>query len=189
MTITRSASTISFMSWVTWTMVIPLSFRDLITPSTLFLPRGSRKEVGSSITMYDGFMARTPAMATSCFSPPERVWGALSAQAVMPTRSSECSTRFRISREGRPRFPGPNETSSWTVIPTIWLSGFWKTMPTLCRMSRRASDFPVFRPSTSTSPFVGTRRPLRCLIRVVFPQPFGPMTAIYKPSCISRSIS
>ena len=45
----------------------------------------------------------------------------------------------------------------------------------------------VITPSTITSPFVGFRSPLRCLIRVVFPDPFSPIIAVKQLSCIVKS--
>ena len=80
--------------------------------------------VASSNTMISGCMAKTPAMATRCFCPPESMCGALSAYSSMPTVLSAASTRRRISALGTPRFSSPKATSSSTMVATIWLSGF-----------------------------------------------------------------
>ena len=42
----------------------------------------------------------TPAMATRCFCPPERRWGAWRVNSAMPTAASASSTRRRISSAG-----------------------------------------------------------------------------------------
>lgn len=56
------------------------------------------------------------------------------------------STRCRISCDATPRFSGAKATSSSTTLETIWLSGFWKTMPTCCRMARSISSSFVSMP-------------------------------------------
>ena len=53
-------------------------FRALMVRSTSARPMGSSMAVGSSSTTHRGRMAMTPAMATRCFCPPERRWGACS---------------------------------------------------------------------------------------------------------------
>ena len=68
-------------------------------------------------------------MATRCFCPPESMDGEDSARSRMPTSVSASSTRLRISSEGTPRFSSPKAQSSSTTVATIWLSGFWNTMP------------------------------------------------------------
>ena len=103
--------------------------------STSARPMGSSMAVGSSSTMHRGCMAMTPAMATRCFCPPESRWGACSRYSYMPTAFRASSTRRRISSGGTPRFSGAKATSSSTTLATIWLSGFWNTMPTVRRMS------------------------------------------------------
>ncbi len=61
--------------------------------------------------------------------------GALSLSARSPASSSASSTRRRTSSTGSPRLQGPNATSSLTVVPMIWLSGFWNTMPHCLRIA------------------------------------------------------
>ena len=50
-------------------------------------PAGSSMAVGSSSTMHSGRMASTPAMATRCFWPPDRRWGAWRGGPRLPTFS------------------------------------------------------------------------------------------------------
>ncbi len=69
-------------------------------------------------------------MATRCFCPPERVWGALSARSAIPvasitSRSLRCISIFAI-----PRFSSPDATSSSTVVKMSWASASSKTTPT-----------------------------------------------------------
>ena len=79
-------------------------------------------------------------MATRCFCPPESMCGALAAYSCMPTARSAASTRSRISCGFTPRFSRPKATSSSTIVATIWLSGFWKIMPTRWRTSQMWSS-------------------------------------------------
>ena len=85
--------------------------------------------------MQRGRIAMMPAMAIRCFCPPESWCGAWVLYSVIPTSESDSSTRRRISAGSTPMFSGPNATSSSTIVATIWLSGFWNTMPTCWRMS------------------------------------------------------
>ena len=57
--------------------------------------------------------------------------GARMRRRCISTCSSAQSTRASISVRGMPRFSGPKATSSSTIVATIWLSGCWKTMPTV----------------------------------------------------------
>ena len=54
------------ISWVTISMVVPESAKDLITASTPSTISGSRADVGSSNTNSSGSMAIARAMATRC---------------------------------------------------------------------------------------------------------------------------
>ena len=94
-------------------------------------PKGSSSEVGSSKTRISGYIARMPAIASLCFSPPESWLVNLPSYPVSRTILSESSMRFRILSVSRPMFPGPKATSSSTVIPNICVSGSCITRPTL----------------------------------------------------------
>ena len=91
------------------------------------------------------------------------------------------STRARISAGGTPRFSNAKATSSSTTVATIWLSGFWNTMPTFWRMSNSLSSSAVDISSTYTVPACGSRMALKCLASVDLPHPFAPNTATYSP--------
>ena len=134
MTTTRLARRASSMKWVTWTRVAPAACRRPITRRMASRPRTSSDAEGSSSTNRRGSRARAPAMQTRWRCPPERRAGSFSAKSCKATRRSSRSTRAAISSRGRPRFSGPNATSSATTLVTIWSSGFWKTRPS----SRRA---------------------------------------------------
>ena len=88
--------------------------------------------------------------------------------------------RRRARPPGRPRFAGPNATSSRTVGMKSWSSGSWKTMPTRRRISLRLS-FATGRPPTSTAR-AAAWMPLRCSTRVVLPAPLGPSRATRSPA-------
>ena len=91
------------------------------------------------------------------------------------------STRARISTGGTPRFSSAKATSSSTTVATIWLSGFWNTIPTFWRISNSLSSSAVEMPSTVTVPAAGSKMALKCLASVDLPQPFAPSTATYSP--------
>ena len=60
-----------------------------------------------------------------------RAW---EANSVILTCSRARSTLRRISLGSRPMFSGAKATSSSTMEETIWLSGFWNTMPAVLRI-------------------------------------------------------
>ncbi len=115
-------------------------------------------------------MAMTPAMATRCFCPPESRWGACSRTPTCPPPSGRRPPGGGSPPGGTPRFSGAKATSSSTTVATIWLSGFWNTMPTVRRMSSSLSSSAVSMPSTYTLPPVGSSMALKCLARVDFPR-------------------
>ena len=145
--------------------------------------------------MTSGRIARTPAIATRCFCPPLSLLTGRSAYSIMPTLSRAEYTLSTISSRGSPIFSGPNATSSSTIVATVWLSGFWKTMPTFLRTSKAVISFPspslrlpastslVLMPSTTTCPdlFVGKNKPLSSLDSVLLPLPFIPTNATKLP--------
>src|SRR3989442_6523784 len=127
-------------------------------------------------------------MATRCFWPPESRCGSCWRYSAISTTRRASSTRATISAGGSPRFSGPKATSSSTTVATSWLSGFWKTMPTRCRISDSAPRSLVFMPSTNTSPSVGSSRAFRCLARVDLPDPFPPTMATNSPRSTVRAM-
>ena len=60
-----------------------------------------------------------------------------------------------------------------------------RTRQVRCRVRSRLSKMSV--PSKSTCPEVGLSRPLRCWIRVEFPDPVRPMIATYSPASAEKS--
>ncbi|BAF58533.1 hypothetical protein PTH_0353 [Pelotomaculum thermopropionicum SI] len=76
-TMILSARAASSIKWVTRTTVTPSSRFSLQRVSmSSRRPAGSSMAPGSSRTRQEGRMASTPAMASRCFCPPERRWGA-----------------------------------------------------------------------------------------------------------------
>ncbi len=96
-------------------------------------------------------------MATRCFWPPESICGSFRAKPLSPTRSRASSTRRLILCGSSPRFSGPKATSSSTTVATIWLSGFWKTMPAAWCTSQTRFPSRVSMPLTRTTPPVGCK--------------------------------
>ena len=143
--------------------------------------------VASSSTMHSGSMAMTPAMATRCFWPPDSRWGAWVIKAVISTAARASSTRRRISSEATPKFSGAKATSSSTTLATIWLSGFWNTMPTRRRISSRHASSCVSMPSTYTLPPQGSKMAFRLLAKVDLPEPLCPSTTTKLPFSMAVS--
>src|SRR5688572_31077085 len=184
-TMIRSAIAASDMKWVTCTIVVPLPRRRSTTARTSCRPSGSSMAVDSSRTMHRGRIARTPAIATRCFCPPDSWCGARWRSSCASTAASAKSTRLRTSARARPRFSGPNATSSSTSVATIWSSGSWNTTPTTWRIARCKDVSRVDMPFTSTSPRPGRSSPFMSFARVLFPEPLWPMTASHSPSVTS----
>ena len=171
-------------------MVIPSSLLSLwIVSRTSKRPFGSNIAVGSSSTIQSGFIASTPAMAIRCFWPPDNKCGPCSAYSVMFTAAKASSTRLRISALGTPKFSGPKATSSSTTAATIWLSGFWNTMPTCWRIFQICSSSNVSKPHTVTFPAVGCNNTLKCLANVLLPLPLVPIMATNSPRRMVRLTS
>ena len=118
------------------------------------MPGGSRFAVGSSRTSNPGRVASTSAIASRCFSPPESVSVARASKPASPALVSASGTRCRIDASGQPRFSRPKATSSSTRPMTSWLSGSWKTRPTLSPSSRAGVS------ATSSSPTRSAALPL-----------------------------
>ena len=138
--ITRSLRETSSKSWVIEITVNP--YRSLTSRTVRISsrrPSGSNILVASSKMMILGRKAIIPAMATRCFCPPDNLAGSRSLNSSMRTIFKDSSTRCTISSLGIPWFSNPNATSSSTVAPTNWLSGFWKTMPISLRLSQTFS--------------------------------------------------
>ena len=164
------------------------SLSSRITPNTSWRPAGSSIDVDSSRIIISGRWAIMPAIATRCFWPPDNRAGSRSAKAVMPTRLRASSTRRIMSSRGTPRFSSPNATSSATVAPTNWLSGFWKTIPTLARISHTVSSLSVI-PATSTVPDSGASSPFKFFASVLLPLPLWPIIASHSPLATSNDTS
>ena len=121
--------------------------------------------------MHFGFIATIPAIATLCFCPPDSLFGDWFLKAYIPTAFRLFSTRSHISSVGTPIFSGPNPTSSSTRVPTIWLSGFWNTIPAVCLTFKVFSSSLVSIPSTHTVPSVGITSAFKCFANVDLPEP------------------
>ena len=159
--------------------VMPFSrLRCRIAAAMSRRPAGSSMAVASSNTMHFGLIARMPAMATRCFWPPDSLAAECLAYSVIPTAFRHSSTVRRISAGGIPKFSGAKATSSSTTEATIWLSGFWNTIPQSWRSANAFSSSVVSMPPTVTRPPVGVRMPQSSLASVLLPLPLCPMMAV-----------
>ena len=187
-TTARSASNASSGKCVMSKMVIFSSlFKRFTTSITSFLPRGSSIAVDSSKIIIFGFNASTPAIAIRCFCPPESRETVEWRYASIPTACKAKSIRFPISSRGIPTFSGPNAISSSTMDATVWLSGFWNTIPTLLRISKKFFSLQASIPNTRTLPDWGRKSPLVSRASVDFPLPLCPKTATNSPSSTEKS--
>ena len=123
---TSSANLASSMSWVMERIVNSglacLTFSIKVAIS--FFPLGSSMAVASSKMTRSGCMAKTPAIATRCFCPPDKEVGSRSRNSFIPAKPAYSSMIPSISEEGTCLFSNPKAMSSATVLPTNWLSGF-----------------------------------------------------------------
>ncbi len=151
---------------------------------------GSRLPVGSSAMMRRGSWTRARAIAVRCCSPPESVVGSWSAWAPSPTTASARSTAGRIRPRGVPVTSSANATFSRTERVGRSLKS-WKTMPIVRRSSGtfRRGTRARSRPSTTTSPLVGSSSRIRSLRSVDLPAPDGPTRKTNSPSPRVRSTS
>ena len=83
-------------------------------------------------------------------------------------------------------FSGPKATSSSTIVATIWLSGFWNTIPAVCLMSKTLSSLVVSMPSIHTEPSVGISNALMCFANDDLPEPLCPNMVINCPASTSK---
>ncbi len=96
---------------------------------------GSREASGSSSSKIPGRIANTPAKATFCFSPPDKLKVSRLRRSEIFKRASDSSTLFRISLRLKLRFSKPKATSLTTLVPRIWRSGSCSTVPIICEIS------------------------------------------------------
>ena len=139
--------------------------------------------------MQSGFIANTPAIAIRCFCPPDNKWGPCSLYSVILTAANAASTRCLISALGIPKFSGPKATSSSTTAATIWLSGFWNTIPTCWRIFQICASSRVSKPHTLICPSLGCNSTLKCLASVLLPLPLVPMIQTNSPCLMDRLTS
>ena len=102
----------------TMIIVIPSALSPVMSSRKASRPKGSSPAIGSSRMRYSGFTARTPAMATLRFSPPERPMGEAFAifSKSKPQTSSAHLTRSVTSSLLRPECFSPKATSFSTVV-------------------------------------------------------------------------
>src|SRR5712691_1457142 len=179
---TRSAIAAARASCVTITIVCSSSFTDRLRTSRISpLVFESRLPVGSSAKTIVGLLTRARPMATRCCWPPESSDGRCVRRLVRPMRSISWSTH---SRSG---FTLVMESGSRMFSSAVSIGSRlknWKMKPMFRRRSFVRSEslsFEMAVPAIVTSPEVGLSRPARMCIRVDFPDPEGPMTAVSWP--------
>ncbi len=170
-------------SWVTMTMVWPISSTARrMKVSTSAPARESRFPVGSSAKMISGRLASARATATRCCWPPDiscgRCFSLLPMFRVsMILAIQSWSPLWPASSSGRVMFSAAvmvgTRLNDWNTKPT-WsrrsLVSCWSL-----RVLRSASPMYAF-------PEVRVSRPAAQCSSVDFPDPDGPMMAVYRPA-------
>ena len=111
--------------------VMPAACRRRNRSRNCSAPAASRKANGSSSTSSCGSMASTPASATRCCSPQDRVWGERSSKWARSIHSVAARTRRAMAARSRPWQAGPKARSRATVVARHWASGRCNTNPTV----------------------------------------------------------
>ena len=169
-------------------MVMPSAASSCITSSTSCTISGSRALVGSSNNIKRGSMQSERAMATRCCWPPESWPGNLWACSPMPTRSNNSRAsrstwalaRLRTNTGARVRLSSTlrcgNRLNCWNTIPTS------RRMASMLRVSSL-----MLRPSIVMEPCWKSSRALKVRMKVLLPDPEGPMITTTSPRCTVRS--
>ena len=145
----------------------------------------SRLPVGSSAKTIVGLLTSARPIATRCCCPPESSEGRWSRRFSSPILPISSATHF-LSGFTPAIARGSTTFSSAFNIGSRLKN--WKMNPMCCRRSPVSSvsfSFEIFVPAMLTSPLVGLSRPARMCIRVDFPDPDGPITAVRFPSATS----
>src|SRR6185312_4287820 len=186
----RSAMAATYGSWVTITIVCPLSVTELRSRSRIsVLPARSRLPVGSSANTTLGWFISARAIAARCCWPPDSSagrWLRRSPRWLAPITSSNhaLSGCLPAIASGSSMFSCASSVGSRLKN--------WKTKPIFSRRRSVKSSSPSFvmsTPSKSTLPSVGWSSPARQCMSVDLPEPDGPITPVRWPRWISTSTS
>jgi hypothetical protein len=179
---TRSAIAAARDSCVTITIVWPSSSTEWRSSSRISAPVDeSRLPVGSSANTTSGRDTSARAIATRCCWPPDSSDGRCDRRSPSPTES--ISVEKYPGSGFSPAIESGNVMFSSAVSIGSRLKN-WKTKPMWLRRSFVRSEslrVVISVPAISTDPEVGLSRPARMCIRVDFPDPDGPMTAVSRP--------
>ena len=191
MKMTRLATVLAKpISWVTHSMVMPVSASSIITSSTSLIISGSSAEVGSSNSMIFGFMHSDRAMATRCCWPPESWPGYLAACSGIFTRSRYCMAVSSASARGTLRTQIGARARFSRMVRCGNRLKCWKHMPTsrrICSICLRSLVSST--PSTMIWPRWCSSRRLIQRIKVDLPDPDGPQMTIRSPDETLRLMS
>ncbi len=171
------------------TIVLPAATSPSKRRITASAVAESRFPVGSSATRIGGSFARARAIATRCCWPPEVADGSLSAWSAISTCSR--SAIARASRSFGVQSPAKS-IGSITFSTTVRVGSSWKNWKiTPTARPRQTAVCPSVRwfrcaPATQTSPAVARSIPVIMFMRVDFPQPDLPTTAMNSPASTWR---
>ena len=148
----------------------------------------SSDPVGSSANIIDGSFASARAMATLWRSPPDNLFGFMSALSLRPTSSSSFSALDLISFDDIFCVNIGISMFSTTEMFGIRLCS-WKMNPMLSALNSFSflEDFKSW-PATVMEPESGTSSAPSMFNNVDFPEPDGPIIDTNSPSAIVRFI-
>jgi hypothetical protein len=185
----RSAYPSSRWSCVTTSTVAPRTRAVSWSRSITCWPFSqSRALVGSSANTNDGFFTSARAIATRCFSPPDRAIGRRCDRPLSPSWPSTWSARLRASRS---EHPSPHRSTTSNCCRAVSAGNRlypWK-MYEQCRSRNRSiavSPSPhTSCPSAVTRPPSGRSNADSTARSVDLPLPLGPMSRFSSPGCSS----
>lgn len=182
-------STISSSSDSTWEEMrraAPSAASWRTIPRSSSRERGSRPEAGSSSSSTRGRLTRARARPSRCFCPRESTRAGDCANSVRWTSSSSSTARIAASCGGT-RYAAPNVVSTSVQVRVSHCPNTSGIQP----ITERARAPSVARgiPATRISPASGASRPASMSMRVVFPDPLGPTSAVTVPGSRAKLAS
>ena len=170
------------MSWVMAMTERPAARNASTTAPTRATPSGSWPVVGSSRTRTAGSIARMPASATSFRRDRSRSYGFVARWSARPTASRLAGRRApRSSAADHPEVARSERDLALDRPLEQLLVRVLEDEPDGRREVRHGSAGRRSSPSSRTRPAAGRSSPLRCLTRVVLPEPFWPRMATASP--------
>ena len=152
--------------------------------------------VGSSSSSRRGPVASASAISSSLRSPCDSSAAGRVARSESPTSASirralSCTSGMRSralsATSARPAFASSGTATFCSAVSCGKMFVTWKVRAIPARTRALGGSRVTSAPSSSTWPSSGTSLPVSKLIKVVFPAPLGPITAVMPPGGSERS--